>query len=671
MAQSIPPVVQDDPYLKPYEKNILLRQDHFRRLSGFLKREYGSLSNFASAYTYLGLNYDPERQGWWYREWAPAASQLFLIGDFNGWNRTRHPLHKTERGVWEIFLPDAEYQDRFVHKSRVKVHVVAANGAWDRMPAYIRSIAHNPATKDFAGQVWNPPEPFQWTDAGKVTLPLPAPLVYEAHPGMAQEKEAVGTYREFADHILPRIQAGGYNSIQLMAVMAHPYYGSFGYHVSSFFAPSEWFGAPDDLKYLVDQAHNRGLAVIMDLVHSHSVKNLYEGLNDFDGSGHQYFLPGKRGEHPQWDSKLFDYAKMEVLQFLLSNLRYWIEEFHFDGFRFDGVTSMLYTHHGLNVAFDHYDKYFGEAADPDALAYLQLANELTHEIKPGALTVAEDMSGMPGMCRAIPEGGIGFDYRLGMGIPDYWIKLVKHVPDERWNIQEIWHVLTDRRWKEKTIAYAESHDQALVGDKTLAFWLMDKEMYDKMGVDIPSIIVDRGMALHKMIRLITLSLGGEGYLNFMGNEFGHPEWVDFPREGNRWSFKHARRQWSLLDNEGLKYQYLAAFDRAMIRFAKEEQVLQSLPARQLYMDVENQILVAERNNLIFVFNFHPDRSREDYRFPVPRSGDYRIILNSDARQFGGFGRVDDERPHWTLNEGGENRLSLYVTNRTALVLKKI
>jgi 1,4-alpha-glucan branching enzyme len=467
------------------------------------------------------------------------------------------------------------------------------------------------------------------------------PLIYEAHPGMALEKEAVASYREFADHVLPRIESAGYNSIQLMAVMAHPYYGSFGYHVSNFFAPSPWFGAPDDLKYLVDQAHNRGLAVIMDVVHSHAVKNLYEGLNNFDGSGHHYFLPGKRGEHTQWDSKLFDYGKMEVLQFLLSNLAYWIKEFHFDGFRFDGVTSMLYTHHGLNLSFDHYDKYFGEATDGNAVAYLQLANELVHEIKPGALTVSEDMSGMPGMCRSIDEGGVGFDYRLGMGIPDYWIKLLKHVPDEKWNIHEMWKILTDRRWKEKTISYAESHDQALVGDKTLAFWLMDKEMYDKMGVNTSSIVVDRGIALHKLIRLITLSLGGEGYLNFMGNEFGHPEWVDFPREGNRWSFKHARRQWSLLDDNGLKYQYLAEFDKAMIHFAREERPLQAIPARQLSMDEENKIIVAERNNLVFVFNFHPSRSMEHYRFPAPRPGNYQIILNSDSIRFGGFGRVDD------------------------------
>lgn len=671
MPTRVLPVVQDDPYLEPYEKKLQLRLDHYRRLSGYLKREHGSLSGFASAYRYFGVNYDSDRKGWWYREWAPAARQLYLIGDFNGWDRASHPLHKADHGVWEIFLPDEDYRDRFVHGSRVKVHVVAANGAWDRIPAYIRSISHDPSMKDFSGQVWNPPESFQWTDQVKVSLPVQPPLVYEAHPGMAQEKEAIGTYREFADLILPRIEAAGYNSIQLMAVMAHPYYGSFGYHVSNFFAPSPWFGTPDDLKYLINQAHGRGLAVIMDVVHSHAVKNLYEGLNNFDGSGHQYFLPGKLGEHTQWDSKLFDYGKMEVLQFLLSNLAYWIKEFHFDGFRFDGVTSMLYTHHGLNLAFDHYDKYFGEATNGDAIAYLQLANDLVHEIKPGALTVSEDMSGMPGMCRSIDEGGVGFDFRLGMGIPDYWIKLLKHVPDEKWDIREMWKILTDRRWKEKTIAYAESHDQALVGDKTLAFWLMDKDMYFKMGVDTASIVVDRGIALHKLIRLITLSLGGEGYLNFMGNEFGHPEWVDFPREGNRWSFKHARRQWSLLDDDRLKYQYMAEFDKAMIRFAKEERVLQAFPARQLHMDTDNKIIVAERNNLIFVFDFHPSRSKEHYRFSVPQAGDYKIVLNSDSLRFGGFGRVDDQRLYSTLNEGGSDQLSLYVTNRTALVLKRI
>lgn len=656
-------LIADDPWLEPYEQDIQDRMDRCLQRLKEIQATAGGLRSFARAHEYLGIHHDAQKQGWWYREWAPAAHALFLAGDFNGWDREAHPLKKRADGIWELFLPEGEVS--LEHGQKLKVHVVAENGAHDRIPAYIRRVVQDPKTHDFSGQYWSPAESFAWTDQDFALSDMGAPLIYECHVGMAQEKQGVGTYREFAANVLPRIEALGYNCIQMMAVQEHPYYGSFGYHVSNFFAPTSRFGTPEDLKHLVNEAHRRGIAVIMDVVHSHAVKNFSEGLNDFDGSGGQYFHEGGRGIHASWDSKLFNYGKPEVQQFLLSNLQYWMEEFHFDGFRFDGVTSMLYFHHGDFVTFDHYDKYFKKDTEWDAIMYLQLANKLIHEIKPEAICIAEDMSGMPGMCRTLEEGGIGFDYRLGMGIPDYWIKILKHKRDEDWNIHEMWHVLTNRRYKEKTIAYAESHDQALVGDKTVAFWLMDKEMYWHMMVDDEHPVIDRGMALHKMIRLFTLALGGEGYLTFMGNEFGHPEWVDFPREGNDWSYQYARRQWSLVDREDLKYRFLAAFEQAMLSMAREDDFLNSLPARQLNMDTDNQVMVFERNNLVFVFNFHPTRSIPDYKFYVPQEGKYELILNSDHPDFGGHDRIDEGVQHQTDEQG---MLSIYCTNRTAQVL---
>jgi 1,4-alpha-glucan branching enzyme len=451
-----------------------------------------------------------------------------------------------------------------------------------------------------------------------------------------------------------------------MAVMEHPYYGSFGYHISNFFAPSSRFGTPEDLKYLVDRAHNLGITAIMDIVHSHAVKNLAEGLNEFDGTDGQYFHAGGRGYHEGWDSKLFDYGKWEVKKFLLSNVRYWLEEFHFDGYRFDGITSMLYFNHG-HTSFDHYDKYFKDGVDWDAVTYMQLANEVIHGFKKNTISIAEDVSGMPGLCRGVEEGGFGFDFRLGMGIPDYWIKILKEKTDEEWNIHEMWNVLSNRRYKEKTIAYAESHDQALVGDKSIAFRLMDKEMYYHMKVEDQNMIVDRGIALHKLLRLITISLGGEGYLAFIGNEFGHPEWVDFPREGNNWSHQHARRQWSLADNQELKYKYMLNFDKAMIAIIKENNILSAATARQTQMDTNNQVMIFEKNNLIFIFNFSPGNSIFGYKFWVPEKGVYQIILNSDKKEFGGFDRVDDTLEYAT---DADQRLSVYLTNRTGLVMKR-
>jgi len=661
------PIIQEDPWLDPYVYDVHQRFERYKKARKEIEDAEGSLLNFARGHYYYGINFDKEKNGWTYREWAPAAHNLYLIGDFNGWNRTSHKLERNDKGDWEIFLPYKEYKDTFVHSSKVKVNVQANNGSNDRIPAYIRKVIQDQNTWDFSGQLWFPEKPFEWTDSNFTLAEIfQQPIIYECHVGMAQEREGVGTYREFADQILPRIKEGRYNTIQTMAIQEHPYYGSFGYHVSNFFCPSSRFGTPEDLKYLVNKAHTMGITVIMDIVHSHAVKNLAEGLNDFDGSDHQYFHAGGRGYHEGWDSKLFDYGKWEVKKFLLSNVRYWLEEFHFDGYRFDGVTSMLYFHHG-HSSFDHYDKYFKEGVDWDAVTYMQLANEVIHQFKKNSISIAEDVSGMPGLCRSPEEGGVGFDFRLGMGIPDYWIKIMKHKSDEEWNIYELWDVLSNRRYKEKTIAYAESHDQALVGDKTMAFWLMDKEMYFHMHVEDQNLIIDRGIALHKMLRLITISLGGEGYLTFIGNEFGHPEWVDFPREGNNWSYQYARRQWSLVDNKDLKYKYMANWDKAMINTIKENKILASTGARKIHMDGNNKVIIFEKNNLIFIFNFSPGNSIFGYKFWTPEKGTYRIILNSDKKEFGGFERVDDSIDYPT----DENQnLSVYLTNRTALVMKK-
>lgn len=660
-------LIDEDIWLQPYENDIEQRLNRFKQKLNEIETSHGSLVNFANAYTYFGLNLDEKNNQWIYREWAPGAKALFLIGDFNQWNRESHPLQYTQNGIWEIKLNSEVLQ----HQSLIKVHVVSEKGAMDRIPAYIQRVIQNPENYDFAGQIWMPKEKFKWTDQNYVVHNVDAALIYECHVGMSSEKEEMSTYTQFANEVLPRIKALGYNYIQIMAIQEHPYYGSFGYHVSNFFAPSSKFGTPEDLKFLINKAHEMGIGVLMDIVHSHAVKNLAEGLNEFDGTDDQYFHPEPRGYHEHWDSKLFNYGKPEVLQFLLSNIKYWIEEFHFDGFRFDGVTSMLYFHHGMFINFDHYDKYFKEGVEWDAITYLQLANTLAKTIHPKSVTIAEDMSGMPGMCRKVEEGGIGFDYRLGMGIPDYWIKILKHLPDEQWNLDELWSVLQNRRFKEKTIAYAESHDQALVGDKTLAFWLMDKEMYFNMHIQNPSIVVDRGIALHKMIRLITCTVGGEAYLNFIGNEFGHPEWIDFPREGNNWSFAHARRQWSLADNPELKYQFLQNLDQAMIDFVGKNKILSALPAQLLNIDATNKVIVYERNNYHFVFNFNPQNSIENYHFPVNQSGDYQIVLNTDDANYGGFDRVDNTLIYTAFKKENKWFVSIYLTNRTALVFKNL
>ncbi len=667
-------IVEQDDWLKPVEGAMTERYAHFCRRLSDIERTAGSLVDYANGYLYFGFQYDPVRRGWWFREWLPGAIDVYLFGDFNGWQRTELPLRRGAGGVWSIFLPDESFAGRLVHGSRVKILVHGRNGWLERIPAYIRRVVQDEQSKDFSGQLWAPAEPFDWNGDRFDISSLGSLYIYECHVGMSQEKEGVGTYAEFAGTVLPRIKEDGYNVVQLMAVAEHPYYGSFGYHVSNFFAPSSRFGTPEDLKALIKRAHELGLAVVMDLVQAHYVKNINEGLNELDGTDHHYSLPGPAGEQPYWDSKLFDYGKPEVEHFLLSNVKYWLDEFHFDGYRFDGVTSMIYTHHGY-TEFDSRDKYFTDV-NGDALAYLTLANKLVHDFRPGAVTIAEDVSGMPGMCAPVPDGGVGFDYRLGMAVPDFWIKLLKEVPDEEWNIWEMWHMMVDRLGTVKTVAYCESHDQALVGDQTLAFRLMDKQMYTDMNRSAENLVIDRGMALHKLIRLFTISLAGDAYLNFMGNEFGHPEWIDFPREGNGWSYAHARRQWSLSTNGFLRYSFLGEFDKAMIGLMRRYGVLASGFAYNHLMDEMNKTIVySHRGDLLFVFNWHPQRSIPGYEVPVPAPGRYRIVLSSDAKRFGGYGRIDESvdafsfpRTHADGSVG--HYIKVYNLSRAALVLKK-
>lgn len=659
----IPGLVLADGWLAPYEREIQARLRLYDSRVAQLTRRYGSAEECARGYKRMGFNRN-ERGEWVYREWAPAARELHLIGDFNGWDRTVTPMVRDRHGVWEVTLP----ADALRHGQRVKVHVFGSdNEHRDRIPAWIRYTEQNPETYDYSGIIWEPEHPYEWRNTRWNPATVKVPFIYECHIGMAGEEPRVHSYREFADNVLPRVASLGYNTVQIMAVQEHPYYGSFGYHVSSFFAPCNRFGTPEDLKYLIDTAHGMGLAVLLDVVHSHAVKNVAEGLNNFDGSNGQYFHAGERdSRHPDWDSCLFDYGKDEVLEFLLSNLAWWLEEFRFDGFRFDGVTSMLYLHHG-HEPFTDLGCYFNTQVNVDAVTYLQLAATLVQRIRPGALAIAEDMSGMPGLCRPVDEGGFGFTHRLAMGLPDYWIKLLKEKKDEEWSMGDMWYTLTNRRYGEPNIAYAESHDQALVGDKTIAFRLMDAEMYTNMSCDTPSLIVDRGMALHKMIRLATLAAGGEGWLNFMGNEFGHPEWIDFPREGNGNSFLYCRRQWSLVDSQLLRYRFLNAFDRAMLRLAKDYNLLAARPARPLNMDEKNRIMAFERGGLCFVFNWNGEAAIPDYLLPAPEHGEWKVILDSDDASFGGFSRQDHSVNHFTDKQ---QRLSLYLLPRTVIVLAR-
>ncbi|KPV77968.1 glycoside hydrolase family 13 protein [Rhodotorula graminis WP1] len=649
--------------------------DVYKKWRSTIDQHEGGLDKFSRGYDHFGLH-QLNNGDIRYREWAPNATSAALTGDFNGWNREANQMTKDSFGVWECVVPAVAGKPAIPHNSKIKISMTTPSGERiERLPAWAKRVVQDVKVSPIYDAVfWNPPKADKYTFKNRKPKAPKAVKVYEAHVGISTPEPKIGSYREFTRDVLPRIADLGYNTIQLMAIMEHAYYASFGYQITSFFAISSRYGTPEELKELIDTAHGLGLTVLLDVVHSHASKNVADGLNQFDGSDHQYFHGGAKGQHELWDSRLFNYGHHEVLRFLLSNLRFYLEEYQFDGFRFDGVTSMLYTHHGIGTGFSGgYHEYFGANVDEEAVVYLMLANTMLHELYPECISIAEDVSGMPALCRTVADGGLGFDYRLAMAIPDMWIKLLKDGPgDEAWDLGNICFTLTNRRWREKTIAYAESHDQALVGDKTLAFWLMDKEMYTNMSdLTERTPVIDRGLALHKMIRLITHALGGEGYLNFEGNEFGHPEWLDFPRVGNGESYQYARRQFNLIGDDLLRYKYLYAFDRAMNRTETE---YGWLSADQAYISLKNEsdkVVVFERGNLLWVFNFHPTQSFTDYRVGTDWAGEYRVVLSSDDKEFGGHANIDKAVKHFTTPmewNGRKNFMQLYLPSRTVQVL---
>jgi 1,4-alpha-glucan branching enzyme len=657
-----------DPWLKPYTGIINSRFNQSVGKEKMLAGE-GTLCDFALGHYHYGLH--RLKDHWIFREWAPNATQIFLTGTFNNWKEMpEYSMTRiNEYGDWEIRLPAGSLS----HKDLYKLSVHWEGGKGERIPSYASRVIQDDATKIFSAQVWCPPEVYKWKikdySPGKTAL-----IIYEAHVGMASQMEKVGSYNEFTENVIPLIAEAGYNTIQLMAIQEHPFYGSFGYHVSNFFAASSRFGTPEELKHLIDKAHEAGISVIMDLVHSHSVKNVSEGLALFDGEPGQYFHKDHRRLHKAWDSLCFDYGKDSVIHFLLSNCRYWLEEYNFDGFRFDGVTSMMYYDHGLEKNFTSYSEYYDGNQDKDALVYLYLANRLIHQYKPSAITVAEEMSGMPGLAAETGRKGFGFDFRLSMGVPDFWIKLVKETPDESWDMGKLMYELTTHRPEEKIISYCESHDQALVGDKTLIFRMLDAEMYTGMNKEYHSFNMDRGIALHKMIRLITFSTSAGGYLNFMGNEFGHPEWIDFPRAGNNWSYKYARRQWNLAENKDLKYHFLSLFDKKMVRLHHDYRMLDDVNITRIYDNNHDKVIAYMRGDFLFVFNFHPTNSFTDYGIPV--MGKFRIVLDTDDAELGGYNRIDKNAIYLSIKKAERHIINapvylyLYLPSRTALVLRR-
>jgi 1,4-alpha-glucan branching enzyme len=645
-----------------------------RRFTGELKRivaAYGSLRAYAALHTNLGIHKIRRTDGtfsWRLREYMPNAEDLWLTTDrLNFQRHASYRFRRLENGVFQLSLPE----DALAHGTYMELRVKPRKrgpeqGALRRVPAFATWVEQDAVLpSQWCARLWAPEKPYRFRHRRPAKAVFPR--IYEAHVGMAQsalarQGQSVGSYRDFAADMLPRIRDAGYTAVQLMGILEHPLYRSYGYQVSSYFAPSSRFGTPDEFRGLVDAAHGLSLMVILDIPHGHACANTEQGIAAYDGSRYLF-----SGEHNQWGTPSFDYAQEMTRRFLLSNCRYWLEEFRVDGFRFDAVGNMIYADHGVDDDFSHVGRCFygGNGlprADENGELYLCLANALIRRIRPQALSIAEEFSGMPGLTCPPKEGGLGFDYRFAMGIPDYWEKCIESPRD----MGSLWYETTNHRPYDRTVSYVECHDQCINGHDAMIWRLIGKDMYDYMAVFTDNWNTSRGLAFYRLMRLVTLCTADAGYLNFMGDEFGHPEWLD--------DESRAHRQWHLAGRADLKYAGLAAWDRAqMTLVAGRLPDFQQQPLFR-FIHEDDRILAFERGRLLFVFNFHELQAKTNLLFAVT-PGKYVERLSSDETAFAGKGNLCVGVPpveHFTrvLDHRHEQDVSLYLPPMTALVLHR-
>ena len=666
-------IINQDHSLKPFELEIKERMELYKEKLNEIKNKEKSLENIAKSYKSMGINLMPNGDIK-YREYAPGAKGISLFGEFNNWNKEQFWAKKDKFGFWELIIPNENGAPKIQHGQIVKVNVVLEDGNWmERNPIWSHYLIQNKESIILENIFWNPEIKYKWKYPQKHIKKPESLRIYEVHIGLSSFDPKINSYKEFADTILPRVKKTGYTAIQFMAIMEHAEYASFGYHVNYLFAISSRFGTPEEFMYLIDKCHENGLFVIMDIIHSHASPNVNDGFNYWDGTDHLYFHGGNLGNHVQWNSKLYNYSSYETLRLLLSNCAYYIKEYRIDGFRFDCVTSMLYSHHGIDYNFTgNYKEYFNEFFNLESSVYLMLANSLIHKLNPEAITIAEDFSGTPGLCRPVEEGGLGFDYKLNMKICDKWKQYLLYKKDEEWNIEDIIYTLKNRRYKEKNISYCESHDQSFVGNCSLSSLLFSSERFWNMSNNSPETpVIGRGISLHKMIRLLTFALGGEGYLSFMGNEFGCPDSLDFPKKENRFSYSHSRRRWDLCDNKDLRYRFLYKWEIIMNIL---EEIFHFIESEEEYISTKHEddkVIVFEKGVLLFIFNFHPVKDFQDYQIGTKWGTPHKIILDSDEKRFMGKGRLNHTSSYSTVKKSFKNRpynMKLDMPSRTCMIL---
>jgi 1,4-alpha-glucan branching enzyme len=598
----------DDPYrygrvLTDYDLHLLGEGTHYR-----------SFEKLGAHRTTVGST-----TGVHFAVWAPNAARVSVIGDFNAWDGRVHAMRLLQpNGIWEIFVPDLAEGEKYKFEIRTRSGAILKKsdpfGFAFEMPPHSAAIV-----RDISRYEWRDAEWMATRHERRGSFDRPV-AIYEAHLGswmrVPEEGNRFLSYRELADRLVSHVKDLGFSHIELLPVMEHPFSGSWGYQVLGFYAPTSRFGPPEDFKYFVDACHEAGIAVILDWVPGHFPKDAH-GLAQFDGTALYEHADPRQGEHQDWGTLIFNYARNEVRNFLLSNALFWLEEYHVDGLRVDAVASMLYRDYSRRPG-EWIPNRFGGRENLEAISFLQELNRLTHGQHPGTITAAEESTAWPGVTRPVHVGGLGFSYKWNMG----WMHDI---------LQYTHGDPIHRRWHHNLItfsmlyAYTEnfilplSHDEVVHGKGALL---------DKMSGDA----WQKYATLRALYGYMYAHPGKK--LLFMGAELG--QW----REWN-----HDRSlDWHLLDDPShaglqrfvhdLNWRYHA--EPALYELDYDPEGFRWIDCN----DNENSVVSVVRyardrgDFLVMVFNFTPV-PRVQYRVGVPGPGWYAELVNSDATLYGG------------------------------------
>ena len=567
--------------------------------------------------------------------WAPHAVAVHVIGEFNGWNETSHPMNRLDPlGIWEVFVPGVQLGCLYKYLIEAQDHSLLY-----KADPYATEAERRPGTaskvSDISDFRWSDKD---WMEKRKKKDPKEEPMaIYEVHPGSwkkhphGPDEDGYYNYRELAHELADYVLEMGYTHVELMGIAEHPFDGSWGYQVTGYYAPTSRHGSPKDFMYLINYLHQKKIGVVLDWVPAHFPKDAH-GLADFDGQPLYEYPDPRKGEHPDWGTKVFNYEMNEVKNFLIANALYWVEEFHVDGLRVDAVASMLYLDYGRESG-QWIPNKFGGNKNLEAIEFFKHLNSVLLGRNPGVVTIAEESTAWPMVTGRPEDDGLGFSFKWNMGWMNDFLEYMKLDPYFRKGAHNLMTFAM-------TYAYSENYILVLSHDEVVH---LKRSMINKMPGEY-----EEKFANLKAAYAFMLGHPGKKLL-FMGQEFAQlQEWSE------------ARElDWYLLEQD--EHRELQAFVKALLHLYQKHPALYELDthpegfqwinANDGYRSIFSFMRFdkARKKNLLFVCNFTPVE-RPDYRVGVPKKKQYKLVLDSDAAEFGGSGV---EKPTVYKAEAGE------------------